>query len=898
MDTLAGRTHELNELGRALEETLYGDGRHVTVEGPPGIGKTRLVSQLAGEAEELGMLVLRGTATRLDRVAPWSTLMRLFVGRPELHRSPPTGTGSSGCVFDFSLRLATALTEHARRQPLVIVLDDMHWSDEMTALILPTLTQHTRGEPILWLVARCPMSDRGSVAEVLQQLTGGEGSLLRLGPLADDEVADLLRRALGEPTRAQLGLKEKCSGIPALLMQVVAALKDPAALDQGLPLEVADLPGSVHRRVVDRLHKLSPAVHPLLQVGAVLERPFSLHEAARLLDAKAAALIPAVEEALANEVMVSRDGRLEVANDLTLESVYLTISPPARHALHREASAMLREQGDRGGTEVVRHMVHCAETETELAAYLSRSLAAGDVEAGALGDTVHLLTARGRLTEAHDVITTVLESIDSASQLCAALTVVQEASPQLASMLNFPHHVERALKAVEPGSAAQAGLQAVQATSFLEHGRSAEAAAAAEEAVELARSTGSRSAEARAEFVRVRLAFGDGDLAASQRLACRTLSVTESSPDASGVERTARLVLAVTLAARDEFDDALAVVDMVQREEALAGDPGRVFWEAGRAQLLLWRGELDRAEAVCRGVDPGADPSGELGREVRSLLGQMHLLRGEAYTAAQYFNRVLAGEQAPACPRWQETALGLALATAYQTTAPSGFAVAAAIYDRVPENATLLLRSPDAAAGLVRLALAADRRDAAERVVCTSLRLARDNPGVASLEGAARHAEGLFRKDRRLLEAAVERYTDSPRVLARAHAGEDAAQAAALGEDSARAVELMAGAHEDYRRCGARGSMERSANAMRKLSAEGSSLNGRPGCGREWEGLSDSERRVALLVSDGLTNQEVAERLFLSPHTVDSHLRSSFRKLAVRNRVELARLVLARASCA
>ncbi|SIO88809.1 LuxR family transcriptional regulator [Nocardiopsis sp. JB363] len=889
MENLVGHTREVGHLLDHLKRMEKGTGHHTVIESPPGMGRTTLLDRLAEEAESRGMRVLSGRGTRLDRCVQWSTLMRLF--------QHPLGQGISfltdhgtGHVFDLALRMGNRLTEYASRQPVLVTLDDAHWSDEMTALLLPMLVEHTRELPILWLIGCGPLRNGGPVSQALELLTEEQGHLLRLGPLLDEEVTSLYQETVGEPPRGHLRLLEKCRGVPSLVVWMVNALRESRSTDPTRLCEVADLPDAFHHQVVSRLDKLDPRINLVLQVNAVLDRPFTLHEAARLLDSTPTNLLPVIDEALANDILKAREGRLESTDDLTRESVYLTMSPHTRHAFHREAAAMLEERPSGTRAEIIRHLVVCSESDRELTDNLCHAIESGDMSADMLAETTHLLLASGRTARARSVVLAVLERISYPSLLYTALAGFQETSSQHSSFVDVSPHVERALRTVEPGSEARAGLLAIRAGCLLEQGRPDQALDSVEEAVTLGLATRQTTAIVSAEVVRLRIAFGRGDLDFARDHAGEVLQRIPGSATATKAHRTTRLILAVALASQDRFVEASSTIDMALWEEVAADASAAPFWEAHRALLLLWRGELDRAEQACLRVDCGVDPSGNLARDVRSVLGHIHLLRGEEHVARQYFHRILAEDRSLSCPRQQEATLGLARAT--------GGLPAAEIYGSLEGNATLLLRSPESAAHLVRLALKANRPEQAERVVHTSTRLARENPGTASLLGAARHASGLFMNDPGLLQAAVEAYEDSPRPFPRALALEDAGRAAARKGDTARSRPRLSRAHEIYEGCGARGPADRVARALRDLTrrSEGTPAAATPAPDRAWNELSDSERRVALLVTDGLTNREVADRIFLSPHTVDSHLRSSFRKLEVRNRVELARLMISRIS--
>ena len=191
---------------------------------------------------------------------------------------------------------------------------------------------------------------------------------------------------------------------------------------------------------------------------------------------------------------------------------------------------------------------------------------------------------------------------------------------------------------------------------------------------------------------------------------------------------------------------------------------------------------------------------------------------------------------------------------------------------------------------LVRIALAAgDSRLAADAVAAAEER-ARRNPGIGSVQAAAAHARGLLDADAAALAEACVLFDAGPRPLALASALEDLAVAQLRTGAPAAGVDTLGRALARYTEAGATWD---AARVRRRLRANGVRrrlvTSTRPNAG--WAALTDSELAVVRLIAAGLTNRETAVRLFVSPHTVNSHLRHAFTKLGVSSRVELARVV-------
>jgi DNA-binding CsgD family transcriptional regulator len=194
------------------------------------------------------------------------------------------------------------------------------------------------------------------------------------------------------------------------------------------------------------------------------------------------------------------------------------------------------------------------------------------------------------------------------------------------------------------------------------------------------------------------------------------------------------------------------------------------------------------------------------------------------------------------------------------------------------------IADPDGAVLLVRGALAEGDHERAAALADATRRLAAATPDQPNMAAAADHARGLIHQDSALLEQVVGRYTTA---RARATALEDAGRAQG---SQASAVALLNQAYALYEELG---SAECAARVRAELRALGTRLchwthQDRPAFG--WDSLTDTERTITDLVAQGLSNRQVASRVFLSTHTVAFHLRHVFWKLGVTSRVQLARM--------
>ncbi|MFG3494199.1 AAA family ATPase [Streptomyces sp. NPDC047928] len=921
--SLVGRDSTLSELRATLTTTVEGTGGCLVIEGPAGIGKSRLLDVITAEAEELGMLVAVGRAAELDRVAPLTPLLTAL-RRGELPGLDIAALGSAGGDrFWLIDELRDLIESCAHDRPMLIVLDDAQWADELTALALRILVPELFSSPVLWLLARRPVPARSAAQDAIEWLIGECAQRVPLGPLGDDAVAELSSRILGAaPDPSVLALADRAGGNPFLLEQLLITVRnagrvliaDGAAtvVSGGLP---ADFLGAVHHRMKD----LSPEARRLVEVASVFGRPFTMHEAAGLVGCSATGLVLAVEEALKSGTLVEQGTDLAFSHDLIREAVYEKMYESVRLALHREAAVVVREEG-RSPIEVAEHLIrsghagdgqaltvlreaatdiapHAPGTAADLILRMLKLIDAHDPSrAGLTADAVRLLACAGRLREAQELGESALSSGLDARTEAALLLGLSEALKHAGQNAAVIRYTRRALARRGVPDASRAQLLAIQAHALLYVGDLDGADRAGAEAAALAAACGEDSASALVfgTVARSVAARGRGDLDAS---VSHAVAAVEAADRGGGEvrHRHPRLWLARGLVTVDRFDEADMIYLTGQREATQLGTAwSQPLWHYYRAELRMLDGRLAEAEAE---AEAGLRITQQLQAlqltvPLLGLLAQMAIRRGELSVARGHLRQINSLVEdgisvGPAEQTWPTALFHEAVGdhhAALDTLTP--------VLDRTPERMLLLANDPGAAPVLVRIAMraGASALDRAEAVVVAAESLRDRNPGVASIAGAAAHARGLLLGDLEALRLASSHFRASPRLLARAAAFEDTALAEHTAGNRERAVALMEEAVAQYTASGTERDAARAAKSLRGFGVR-SKVTNRDAIGTlpARSTLTRSELRVAQLVTEGLTNREVANQLYLSPHTVDSHLRHVFAKLGVHSRVELTR---------
>jgi DNA-binding CsgD family transcriptional regulator len=353
------------------------------------------------------------------------------------------------------------------------------------------------------------------------------------------------------------------------------------------------------------------------------------------------------------------------------------------------------------------------------------------------------------------------------------------------------------------------------------------------------------------------------------------------------------LALSVIFATLGRPDEAEACLLAASDEISLRGDP---FWApapaAFAARIELLRGDTDAAREQARTALWLASEhgTGNLEPVAHDVLIGVAVQRGELGDAH---------EQMEAW-RQQDPMGRLPFGTAHRNWAAvrlhdaQGCAVLSdgvteASFDLLATDRCLLLEDPSAAAWLVRTARQAGDDRRVRRIVRTVEELAADNSRYPSVVASAAHACSLAEEDPAGVEVAASTHRWP---WASASAAEDAATLHLAHGDRSAARSWLEQASKGYVACGATRDSARIRARLRDIGVRSGhwSREARPVSG--WDSLTETERSVAEHVAEGLTNQQVADRMFLSRHTIDFHLRHIFRKLDIDSRVLLARFAL------
>ncbi|MFD4661434.1 AAA family ATPase [Kitasatospora sp. NPDC058444] len=899
---LRGREAELEELQALITSVARtGSGALALIQGEPGIGKTTLLAEAAARAGAAGFSVGVGRADELHHIVPLSSLASAV-----LHGERPLLSGDAFADLarghDQRIwlveRLAEAIEARAGSVPVLVGLDDVQWADALSRFALQQLPTRLRTSPVLWaLTSRREPS--GPAEEILAAAAGGLPTVtVPLGPLSGAALGQLAGDTLGAAVDGRVrAVLDGAGGNPFLAVEMLAGL-------HGAGTSAEAVPSGLVVGVRGRLRSLRPGTLRFLRMGAVLGRGFGFQDAAALCGRPTTALIPALEEAVRAGLLDDDGDRLVFRHDLLRQAVYADIPPSARRALHREAARGLVAAG-RPTIDAVPHVLRGAVPGDEEAVALLRR-AAEDVLSVTPGQAADLMTraldlvpAAGPLRFAVGERTIVCltragrnrEALSAGDRLLAErppLETFGRLQAALGGTLwtmdltdELRRRTEAALAVEGFAPEIRARLAALRAVA-LSRGRDLVAAReAGETALGDAIAAGDREAHVLALSGLGEIALNAGENALALR---RFAALSAVDPVFLPEEVVAHLHM-------DDFGSGGRLL-LGAADGAGATRQAMMLWAQGQHDLGL--GRLDDAEAGFATMERLEDevrvPVQQVnGRVIRSRIA---LLRGDREAAREHLDA--ARERLAVKPNPGNTA-AVRFLEAVHAEADGDTGLAVDRIRRVQREGSLmrwrLLRDwVDAA---VRMSLRAGERELAEDLAAQAEAHAERNPSVPTARGIAAQARGLVDEDPARLEHAVELLGASPRPLVRAAACADLGQALLTAGRKGRAVAALTRARDAFAESGAHAA----AALVRRALEEAGSGSGRAAAVRRpvqgWGALTASERKVANLIAQGHTNRSAADVLVVSPHTVNTHLTSVFRKLSVSSRVQLANLVAA-----
>jgi DNA-binding CsgD family transcriptional regulator len=932
-ELLLDRDAELVAVDGLIRSARDGAGRILVVEGASGIGKTRLLDAARTAAATARMQVLTARCGEFERDFSFSVVRQLF--EPPLRAMSEAErdvllSGSAGPARavmgaaevpgEYTATPPVSVVHGlywlcanlATRGPALLSIDDAHWADPASLRWLAYLARRLAGLPVLVAMTLRPVGPDAGDPTLLTLADDDATHVMRLGPLSEEALVQVLTTLLPEQPDPDFvrACHDATGGNPFLVRSLGTSLEAEAIAPTRANAERVRQfgPASVSRSLQARLAHLPPAARRLARAVAVLEAHVEWRHAAALAGLDQDALAVAADE-LARADILRTTNTLEFVHPIVRNAIYSGIPSGDRARTHARAARLMAEHGVRAD----RIAPHLLATHPQGDPWVVEQLR--DAARWASGEGAPELAAR--------YLRRALAEQPSAPLRPRVLFELGTAEARAASPAAIEHLSESFESADDPHAAGVAALELGLA--LVAHGRLPEAASAFTRGIE-------RVEPAERELA-LRL---EAELLAAARLDPSTVSIAEErlaryrgAP--SGKTPCERLLLGAmamdaALVGRTPASIA-SLAEPALRDGAFAtGNPAISPPLNQAAYALVVAGRLDQAEAFYDGAIQAARSKGSvIGFAVascwRSHLAHRRGRVGDAETEARGALAIIQEQ------RW---ALGLPAVVAFLVEA----LVERGEYDAAKEVlADVVEGDRMRGSGLfdlllysrarLHLACSSPREALADLISCGRRQdaLGVRNPAVIPWRAAAAEAYAAVGDlDRARVLAAEElelaRACGSPwaigialRAAAFAERGEAAAarlqECVAVLTPSPHRLELAraqvdlgaalrrAGQRSAARdllregldlahRCGAAATANR---AHVELLATGARPRRRPLTGVD--ALTPSERRVADMAAEGLTNREIAQALFVTTKTVEVHLRGTYRKLEIASRADL-----------
>jgi DNA-binding CsgD family transcriptional regulator len=926
---LRGREVQLETLRGQVDAVLTGRGGIVVVTGQAGMGKSALLAQVRAMAAEQGMRVFQGAGDAVGQVVPLGPLLEALVSADDPVIDPTVLrdlTRSPDQRFWLLREMQESLERAAMSAPLLVAVDDAQWADPATLVALGTLPRHLLPHRILWALAVRSGGLSPAVRAALARLEAADAVQITLNPL-DEATVGLVAGDLlgGVPDAALLSALAGVRGQPFLLTELLRGLREDKLVEvtDGIArLTDPRLPSRFYGSVDAQLSRLSEAARQALAVAAVLGRRFSADELAALTGMSPAVLLTALREALTAGLITENDDRLAFRHDLVREAVDASLPRTVRQSLRRRAVEVMlshgappadvaelvmevAKPGDAAAIAVLRQAAAATGlVSSTVASLLSRRALdltpAGDPGRGLLvAETIAYLVRAGQAAEALRLMTAAAGDLsDPAAEAEARLNLA------ILCMQYAPADVIKQCRLALERPGVPVALR-VQLLSFMSCGFDLAGDVAAAEkpvndAIAAARANGGPASEIITLVPQTAQALATGHW--RQAIAFISEAVTRQHT-ADGM--AARLWLpdawkALTFIVVARLQEAFALIDAGLQAAQRDGISANVrIWSMLRCRALFSAGRLADAQAEAEALIAMADEMGDgsdgyVNHIGVYVLGRVALHTGDPEGLAQARRAAAQLCQTAACPSSQRLGAWLTLRVAHATgDVPLGPAADPLPLDplgpgALPASSPLMYAD---SAALVRILLDAGKRREAGSVVGRLESFAGRHPDFPFLSSAARHARAVLDGDPDAALEAVALSAADPRPLVQAAVIEDAGRLLAASR-AAEAVGLLETALAAYAAAGAGRDAARVRSLLRIRGVR--PPHSGPRSAPTWPELTESEFAVVSLVAQGATNREVADRLYLSAYTVNSHLRHVFAKLGIRSRVELARLAAER----
>jgi DNA-binding CsgD family transcriptional regulator len=925
---LVGRDDELIRARELALDAAPGRGRLLLIQGEPGIGKTVLLRAILDTAADIIPDIVTGAADEFDQRLPFATVHSCL--QPWEDRSGQAGKvlelirdgGAANPVIDAVLML---VEERCLASPVAVAVEDLQWADPASIVLLHRLGKAAPRLPLLLVATVRGGSGRRDVQALADSWRSQGAECMRLGPLPDLAVDQFVRHLVGgDPGPALRGIIAAAAGNPLYIRELISGLargNGLRAVGDVIDMEPADagpvLPATLRQAIIQRLSALSPGTRRMLEVAALIGHTFSVADLASVMGGPAVQLLRQVREAVQAGVIVSLPENLAFQHPLVRAVLEDDVLPSARHALHLQIARTLASRAC--PEQAVGHLLAAGPAAGPLLPWLASvaddiaarapALAADllaevldtlAVPAGEVTDKLRSALAaallRGRrLEEAGQVARSALAAAHDPRISAALRSTLASAYAGLGATDSAAEELDAALATGQLTLVEQARLHDLRAQCFIVGGLPGQARAAWQASAQAGRASGDTEGRAYGMAAASAARAWDGWIDEALTFADASVTATGSLGPRGGAQLTSYWLRGVCLAELDRDAEADQAFEDAFRMAGRGIGTDHLTWGYScTARLRLWQGRWDEALTQVQAGPDLADRAG-MGRDLRGVAALIAVHRGDRKMAASLLD-YLRTPESQAC-RGQQPTYTPTLALARAAQADGDIEGAAAIlgqaWDEDTEKDQIRYLRHYLVPDLVTLHLAASNQAAARRAAECISEYASQRTAPA-LRRSARHACALAEGNAAQLLAVAEEYEQAGRVLFAAQAREQAGSLLAAAGQAGQAHAALLQAVAGYESLRAGWDLARANSVLRTLGVRRGKTGPRRRPRSGWDAMTDTERRVADMVAEGLSNPQIGARMYVSRRTVQYHVSSILTKLDMVSRVELAALVARR----
>lgn len=913
---LLGRQEELATFERALKRAASGRLEVVLVEGEPGIGKSRFAAEAAQLAEAIGFSRWTARFEEMERVrsfGPLTDALGCTTSSDDPRRVEIAAALLSDGVpqldsrqhFGIAEAVIDLMEEETLIRPRVLVLEDLHWADPSSLYTIRAVIKRLAYLPCVIVGTMRPLPRVPELQHLINGLESDGWLPMTLGKLDHEAVMNLVKDLLGAEPSPQIARRLSIAGgNPLFVIELLDALKKEGDVDQDH--SEGSLPPDLRLTILRKISFLTDNSIELLRLAAILGSSFSATELAAVARRPLVELMPMLRECLTAQLIIEEHGKIRFRHELIRESLYFDLPESIRKGLHLEGARRLLEVGA-SSIQVAEHLLFGAEPGDSEAISILRRAAneaprAPETRIALLqhaqwlhlendpelvwteADLADALVWGGRFDEAISLARSLLERSQEDQFKARLRRLIARAmrgdSARRSELLAFTK--EWFAEGIEDEE--RALLTAVRASASLQSGVPPDVVAGeVEESLEIGARTDNDEVRVAALTELVNIRHHQGRVPEEISAARLALEIVEGNPAHELRSYHPHLWLGQAYELNSLFEEAERTLLEGLRQRELIG----TAWDLPAYQAVLavvyWRsGRWDEAIVAAASCLDATHDFSNADEVAHVILAEIAAYRGRSEEAKRHLG-ALDRLNTDSYPTGAEHAVRVQVAVVLNDVATAVPLIRAGLESDERPN---LFLDPDVLSEATAFMLKAGEPTLAQAVVerFEDYAAGRTDPLMSAAVQAART---VLVDDPAGYEPALEELR-RVRLWSVALLAEQAGACLARHSLTNEAKRYFDDALDSFETLDAQVPISRMKATMRSFGIHTGARGKRSRPKFGWEAVTDAERRVVELAARGLTNPQIADNLYLSRYTVQSHLKNVFQKLGIASRTELA----------